>query len=288
MNWKKVALTVLSSGLLFSGCTSSSNEADNTQPADTSWTDIKEKGEMTVAISGTLFPSNYHGDNNELTGYEVELMNEAAKRLGITINYTEMGTDGIATAVQNKQADAAVNTLQVTEKRKEDYTFSTPTMYSFSSAVVRASDDSGIHSLEDWKGKKAAGGATTTYMQIAEKLGAEPVVYDNATNDVYFRDVASGRTDFIPNNYHISNIAVQEFSDLGVKMSDLRYNPTEMGILFNKDSQALADEFNKVLDEMREDGTLSDLSKEFFAGEDLTQPRDDVDDMPVIDIEEEE
>lgn len=46
-------------------------------------------------------------------------------------------------------------------------------------------------------------------MKIAEKQGAEPVIYDNVTNDVYLRDVSTGRTDFIPNDHFTQVMAIQ-------------------------------------------------------------------------------
>ena len=170
--------------------------------------------------------------------------------------------------------------------RKEDYLFSEPYKYSFGGLVVRASDNSGIESFEDWDGKKAAGGATTTYMGIARSLGAEPVTYDNATNDIFFRDVASGRTDFIPNDYYISNTAVQFFADLGVKMHDLKYNPSEQAIVLSKDDNSVKEKIDEALAELREEGVLSELSAEFFGGEDVTEPLENVDELPVFEPED--
>lgn len=282
---KKLLFIAFSAAVILAGC-GDGNSANDSGEASTLWEEVQEEGTMQVAISGTLFPSNYHGDDNELTGYEVEVMNEVSNRLGVDIEYVEMGVDGILTSVQNGQVDAAVNSLQITENRLEDFNFSTPIMYSFGGAVVRESDNSGIESLEDWEGKRAAGGATTTYMQIAEQLGAEPVVYDNATNDVYFRDVASGRTDFIPNDFYVSNTAVQNFSDLGVTMSDVYYNPTEIGIAFSNEDNSLKEQIDPIIEEMQQDGTLTQLSEEFYMGEDVSQPVEGVEDMPVIEIEE--
>lgn len=287
---KKLALIVGAASLLLVGCGTASNEeaASSTKASseETLWSAIEEEGVMQVAVSGTLFPSNYHGDDNELTGYEVEVVNEIGERLGVDIEYVEMGTDGIMTAVQNGQVDMAANSLQVTDNRLEDYNFTEPIMYSFGGAVVRESDDSDIYALEDWEGKKAAGGATTTWMTIAESLGAEPIVYDNATNDIYFRDVASGRTDFIPNNYHISNTSVQTYSDLGVKMSDVKYNPTTVAFTLNKQDTSVKEKIDPIIQDLHEEGILTELSKEFYMGEDVSKQIDNVDELPIVEVAE--
>ena len=253
---------------------------------ETAWDAIEEKGKITVATSGTLFPSSYYGDDNVLTGYEVEIMKAIGEKLDVEVEFMEMGVDGILTSVQSGQADMAANGFDITDARKEDYLFSEPYKYSFGGLVVRASDNSGIESFEDWDGKKAAGGATTTYMGIARSLGAEPVTYDNATNDIFFRDVASGRTDFIPNDYYISNTAVQFFADLGVKMHDLKYNPSEQAIVLSNNDNSVKEKVDEALAELREEGVLSELSAEFFGGEDVTEPLENVDELPVFEPED--
>lgn len=260
--------------------------SDNTSTEKTAWDRIEESGVLKVATSGTLFPSSYHGDDNELTGYEVEVVKEVADRLGLEVDFMEMGVDGMLTAVHSGQVDAAANGFDITEARLEDYHFSDPYKYSFGGLVVRASDNSGIETMEDWEGKKAAGGATTVYMALAKQLGAEPVTYDNATNDVFFRDVASGRTDFIPNDYYVSNTAVQFYAELGVKMSDLYYNPSQQAIVLSKDDTSVKEKIDPILAELAEEGVLTELSKEFFGGEDVSKELDNVDELPVIEIEQ--
>ena len=260
--------------------------SDNTSTEKTAWDRIEESGVLKVATSGTLFPSSYHGDDNELTGYEVEVVKEVADRLGLEVDFMEMGVDGMLTAVQSGQVDAVANGFDITEARLEDYHFSDPYKYSFGGLVVRASDNSGIETMEDWEGKKAAGGATTVYMALAKQLGAEPVTYDNATNDVFFRDVASGRTDFIPNDYYVSNTAVQFYAELGVKMSDLYYNPSQQAIVLSKDDTSVKEKIDPILADLAEEGVLTELSEEFFGGEDVSKELENVDELPIIEIEQ--
>lgn len=259
--------------------------ASDLSTSQTAWEKIEEEGVFKIATSGTLFPSSYHGDDNELTGYEIELVEEIANRLDIEIEFMEIGVDGMLTAVQSGQVDAAINGFDITSKRQEDYLFTEPYKYSFGGLVVRTSDNSGIESMDDWNGKKAAGGATTTYIALAKQLGAEAVTYDNATNDIFFRDVASGRTDFIPNDYYVSNTAVQQFSELGVKMSDLKYNPSEQAIVLNKDDNSTKEKIDPILAELNKEGILTELSKEFYGGEDVSKPLENVDELPIIEIE---
>lgn len=246
---------------------------------------VQEAGVLNVAASGTLFPSSYHDEEtNELTGYETEILREIAKRLGVEIEFSEMGYDGILTSVKNGTADVAAG-IDITEDRQEEFYFSDPTKYTVGGIVVREADDSGIESLEDVEGKKAGGAATSIWSDIARELGAEIIPYDNATNDVYFRDIASGRIDIVMHDYFLSSTAVSKFSELGIKMSGVQYNPTSSGMIFSQEDTTLVDAVNEILQELRDEGVLTELSKEFYNNQDISEPTEGFEDLPVVETE---
>ncbi|EIM07760.1 hypothetical protein A1A1_03957 [Planococcus antarcticus DSM 14505] len=265
--------TVLTTGavvaLLLTGC---SNEENTTEEEKTAWAEIQEKGSMTVATSGTLLATSFRdAESDELTGFEVEVVRELGERLDLDIDFTELGFDEMLTSVNTGQIDLAANDIEITEDRAEQFVFSTPIKYSYGTAVVRKDDLSGIATLEDLAGKKAAGASTSIYMEIARDYGAEEVTYDNATNEVYLRDVSIGRTDVILNDYYLSTFGVAAFPELNITIHpDIKYAPSEVGLVMNKDNTELADNVNKALEEMLEDGTITEISEEFFGGADVS------------------
>jgi len=256
---------------LLSAC---GNEEDTaTEEEKSAWDEIQEEGSLTVATSGTLFPTSYRSEgSDELTGFEVEVVREIGERLELEIEFTELGFDEMLTSIQTGQVDLASNDIEITEDREENFIFSTPFKYSYGTAIVRSGDLSGIKTLEDLEGKKAAGASTSVYMQMAREYGAEEVVYDNATNETYLRDVAIGRTDVILNDYYLQTLALAAFPELEITIHpDLKYSPSEVGVVMNKDNSELADNVNRVIEEMLEDGTIAEISAEFFNGADVTQ-----------------
>ncbi|MHA6487971.1 transporter substrate-binding domain-containing protein [Bacillus cabrialesii] len=266
--------------LILAAC-SGKNEADS---KDTGWDQIKDKGKIVVATSGTLYPTSYHetdSGSDKLTGYEVEVVREAAKRLGLKVEFKEMGIDGMLTAVNSGQVDAAANDIDVTKDREKKFAFSTPYKYSYGTAIVRKDDLSGIKSLKDLKGKKAAGAATTVYMDVARKYGAKEVIYDNATNEQYLKDVANGRTDVILNDYYLQTLALAAFPDLNITIHpDIKYMPNQQALVMKKSNAALQKKMNETLKEMSKDGTLTKLSKQFFNKADVSKKLDvDVQDV---------
>ena len=248
----------LFAGVLLSACSKPTEE-------DTSLSKVEEAKTLVVAISGTLYPSSYYNDENELVGYDVDVAKEVAKRLGVEITFKEYNVDGQVSSLTRGETDFAANDFGLTDERAEKFSLSTPIKYSFDSMIVRKSDDSGIASLEDLDGKKAAGEPNTSYMRLAESYGAELVTYDNATNDQYLTDVANGRTDVILNDYYLQKMAVAALPDIPVKiLEDVYFNPNETGFLFVKDHQALQEKVDAVLAEMKEDGRLKELAETYF------------------------
>ena len=217
---------------------------------------------LTVATSGTLYPTSYHDSKTKkLTGYDIEVVRAVAKDLGMKVKFKEYNVDGQLAAVKSGKADLAVNDFAISPARQKQFLMSTPFKHSFNSIVVRASDDSGIHSWADIKGKKAAGEAGTGYQRLAQQLGAQLVNYDNVSNDVYLKDVKNGKTDLIMNDYYLQKLALKAVPDSGLKILPNMYFTTNLdgageGMIINKQDKALQKKINKSLKKLLKDGTI--------------------------------
>ncbi|WP_156291714.1 transporter substrate-binding domain-containing protein [Oceanobacillus salinisoli] len=262
------------------------NEGTNESSAsDEVWEEIKEAGEIVVGTSGTLIAASYYDDDDNLTGYDVEIMREVANRLGLDISFEIMGIDSMLPAINSGRIDVAANDIEITDKRKEEFNFSEPYKYSYTTMAVRKEDNSGIESLEDLEGKKAGGGATTIYSQIAEHYGAEIVTYGNAANEAYLRDVDNGRTDVVVNDYFLTKFGVGAFPDFDIHLHPtLKFHPTEQGVIMPKGADQLTEEINKALNEMREDGTLTDLANQFYEEDASQKPEGEIEEIEGLEL----
>ncbi|MFP9075945.1 transporter substrate-binding domain-containing protein, partial [Enterococcus faecalis] len=70
---------------------------------------VQESKELTVATSGTLFPSSYYNDDNQLVGYDVDVAKEVAKRMGVSIQFKEYNVDGQVASLTRGEADFDAN-----------------------------------------------------------------------------------------------------------------------------------------------------------------------------------
>lgn len=247
--------------------------------------EIREAGKIVVGTSGTLIGASYYDENDELTGYDVEVMREIGKRLDLDVDFEIMGIDSMLPAVQSGRIDLAANDIEITDKRQEQFNFSEPYKYSYTTMAVRESDNSGIESLEDLEGKKAGGGATTIYSQIAEHYGAEVVTYGNAPNEAYLSDISNARTDVVINDYYLTKFGVAAFPDFDLHLHPtLKFHPTKQGIVIPKGADGLTEEINQALEEMREDGTLSELAKRFYEEDASVKPEEEIEEIEGLEL----
>lgn len=281
---KVITTIILGSALFLTACGTDSQE--DTSSENTAWDDIQEAGVLRAATSGTYYPNSYHDEEtNELTGFEVEILREIGERLDLEVEFTEMGVDGMLTSLNSDQLDIAALSISHAGENADKFNYSIPYKYTYMSMIVREEDNSGIETMEDLDGKKAAGAATTSYMKIAEQYGAELVIYDNATNDQYLWDVANGRTDVIINDYYGQTMALEAFPEIPVKIQeDLFFNPSYTNFSMKLGNDQLTEAVDGALEDMHADGTLSELSEEYYYGEDVTKEKDM--DIMTIEIEE--
>ncbi len=233
----------------------------------------KSKNTLIVATPGDMYASSFHDKKGHLTGYEVEIARAVAKGLGMKIKFKELNVAGELTAVSTGKADLAAGNFNLSSVYSKRYLFSTPYKYSFGGLLVRAKDQSGIHSWKDLKGKKSAGEAGTSNQRFAQYMGAKLVNYDSANG--LMNDVANGKVDFIPNDYYGLSTGYKRSKIKGLTMAKGLYYRTNLmgkgiGFLINKHEPGLQKKINKELAKLQKNGTLSKIMIKYY-GHDLTK-----------------
>ena len=139
----------------------------------------------------------------------------------------------------------------------------------FKTLVVRG-DNEDIKSFEDLKGKKTANSIASTYMNLAESYGA--TCYGVSTLDETLTMVLQGRVDATLNAIVSFTDYMAQHPDSNLKVVATTEEASNVAIPMRKgdETASLREAVNKAIDELREDGTLSELSTRFF-GEDISK-----------------
>lgn len=230
---------------------------------------IQQKGEIIIATEGAWAPWTYHDENDTLVGFDVEVAQAIAAKLGVTATFVETEWDGIFAGLDAQRYDIAANGVEITDERSEKYDFSTPYGYIRTALVVRGDNDA-ITSFEDLNGKKTANSIASTYMILAESYGATAVGVD--TLDQTIQMVLSGRADATLN----AEVSVYDYlnvhPDANIKIVALTEEASQVALPVRKgeDSATLLAAINQAIEELANEGELTRISEKYF-GKDITQ-----------------
>lgn len=232
-----------------------------------------ENGEervVRVATGGNYFPYTFM-ENDQLVGVDIDIWNEIGKRSGFTVEWEIADMEGMFGMLDAGKVDSAARQITITEKRKEKYDFSEVYAYNPYKIVVAETDNS-INSAEDLYGKKvsynpvSASGAFLDEFDKENKI--ERVLY-SAGGDT-LKEVELGRIDACFNA--VNNFeAKKEKGGYKIKQvgDPVYYEQNAYPFLKSADNDELLEMVNKALREMREDGTLSEISLK-WVGKDVS------------------
>lgn len=247
------------------GCSSSSNEESATLLDQ-----IKEKGEIIIGTEGNYSPFTYHNSDDKLVGYDVEIAEAIAEKLGVKAHFVETKWDGLIAGLDAKKYDVIINQVGITDERKEKYLFSTPYTYSYAS-VITTKDNNSIKSFDDLKGKKSAQTADSNWAKLVESKGGEIVATEGFNQSLEL--VLQGRVDATVNDSVTYLDYLNQKPDADVKVAAQSEDVTESAVLIRQENgKELQDAINQALQELQEDGTLSNISNKYF-GEDVSKAK---------------
>ncbi|MDX5475709.1 MAG: transporter substrate-binding domain-containing protein, partial [Bacillaceae bacterium] len=211
------------------------NENQGTETQDTSWTDVEASGKLIVGTSGTYSPITFVDENNELTGFDVELVRALGEKLGVEVEFKRMEFDGILPSLRNGQINIAANDFAITQERLETFDFVTPHKFSYGSAIVRAEDVDKFENALDLKDVKIAlGSMTSNYAQFANNIGADAVAYDGGTQAI-LQDVANGNRDAFLNDRLVLLRTLEDYGDDRLAVAEnVKFHATESAIIMLK------------------------------------------------------
>jgi polar amino acid transport system substrate-binding protein len=264
-----LALTAAASALALSltGCanyssstTAASSAAGSSAPAPT----LVAAGKLTVCTNLSYKPFEYKDDSGKVVGFDVDLMDLVAKKLGVTTDIVDIEfqqiTSGAAFAA--KKCDAGAAAITITTERQAATGFSDPYFAATQALLVPGS--SGVKDLSGLKGKVVGVQTDTTGQTYAQdnasKYGYTVKVFDDFPSSA--NAVLAGTIDAAIND----NGVVYNFSKDNPKTvvaTEFKTNES-YGFSMSKDSTALLTVVNGILSSAKSDGTYNTIYKKWF------------------------
>jgi cystine transport system substrate-binding protein len=231
--------------------------------------EVKQRGSLRIGVEGTYPPFNFRDEQGKLTGFDVEIAEAIAARLGVKPEFTTSEWSGILAGLQAGKFDVIVNQVAATDKRRETFDFSEPYVVSSPQLIVRTSETRKLATPADLKGKKIGVGQGSNYADIARKIdGAEVKVYPGAPE--YLQDLATGRIDVALNDSLLIPYLAQK-TKLPVKAGAPLGAVETNAIPFRKGNPKFKQAIDKALADMKADGSFAKVSAKWF-GRDVSKP----------------
>lgn len=259
-------VTATVTALALAACGSSDDTSDAGTEASGDLGLISD-GTLTVATEGTYRPFTFHDASGDLVGYDVEVAEAVADNLGLEIEFAETQWDAIFAGLDAGRFDTIANQVSITPERLESYEFSQP--YTVSRGVIVVPEgDTSVSSFDDLDGKTAAQSLTSNWRTLAEESGATIEAVEGWAQAVAL--LGQGRVDVTINDSLTVLDHIAEHPDAPIEIAAETEETSESAFVVVPERAALAEAIDGALDELRADGTLTELSEKYF-GADVTQ-----------------
>lgn len=247
--------------------TAAYTEAAESQAEETTAEEAKttDGGTLIVGFDQDFPPMGFVGDDGEYTGFDLELAQEVAKRLGLEYKAQPIAWDSKDMELESGNIDCIWNGFTMTG-REDDYTWTEP--YMANQQVFVVANDSDISSQADLAGKivevQADSSAEAALKEAPELTATFKELLTTADYNTAFMDLEQGAVDAIAMDVIVAGYQIQQ-RNADFKILDDSLSEEEYGVGFKKGNTELRDKVQSTLEEMAEDGTLQEVSEKWFS-----------------------
>lgn len=220
-------------------------------------------GEPLTVGSDIPYPPFEQGRPGEYTGFDIELIEAIAEKMGRTAEVQDTSFETIFRDVTQGKFEAVISAATITEEREETVDFSNP--YYFAEQAVLVEEGSPIKSLQELEGKTVGAQQGTTGQALAKEEipGAEIRPFPEGPDAV--NALKAGTVEAVVIDAPVAENAVEKSG--GIEIAEKVPTEEEYGIAVAKGNTELLDAINKALKEVEDDGTYKTVYEKWFVGE---------------------
>jgi polar amino acid transport system substrate-binding protein len=249
--------------ILATAACSSSSGADGGSAKDNPY-HLIDAGTVRVASMGDAKPYTFTDASGNFTGFDVQLFDDVAKRVGIDkVVFTGQDFSAILPAVNNGQFDVGVAAIGITDERKQTVDFSDGYLAGYLTVISPKAGN--IADKADLDGKRLGVVQGTLQEAYAAKNFPDTELVRFPDNNSGISALNSGTIDAHFADYEAAKQYVGQYDDLEMAMNIPSFD-APAGFAVKKGNEALVDALNKGLHEAMQDGTWKKLYQKWFPG----------------------
>jgi polar amino acid transport system substrate-binding protein len=220
--------------------------------------DIRKSGTLVVASEGKFAPFNFV-ENNKLAGFEIDVADAVAAKMGLKVEWKTMGFDGLLVGLAQDRWDMVIASHGITPEREKAVTFANP---HYCTGGVIISRDGSIRTAKDLTGKVVAVQTGTTYYDNVKKLAVKDVKnfpQDNSARAA----LETGHVDAWVTDKFVAKASLAATPGTTLRTGDFLFTE-RIAAAVAKGNTGLVNEVNKALAAIMADGTYAAISKKWF------------------------
>ncbi len=222
-----------------------------------------ETAVLKIGSNATFVPFEFTGEDQKLTGYDIELVTALAKDMGMEPEFHNIAFDGLIPALNTKQIDISISGMTITPARAEKVEFSLP--YYESGLGVLMANGQEVTKPEDLVGKQIAVQLGTTGVEYASQHipGVQLRTFDH--NSEALLEMKKGGAEAVIGDLPVLQYYLSTHTDTKAKLSILPIEkPEYFGIAMAKGNTEMKAKVDKALQHLQENGTLDKLYEKYF------------------------
>lgn len=227
---------------------------------------IQKSGTLQLATEGAFAPFNFF-QGTQLSGYEIDVAQAVAKKMGLRIEWKALAFDALISAVRQGRFDAAIASHGFSEERARSVDFTSPHYCSGGQIVARTGGPNNVASLKD---KVVVMQLATSYADAVTRLPGLKEAKTLPKDTDALSALLASRADAWVTDKFVAKNAVSKNSDR-LQRGDMVFTE-KVSFILGKGNPELQNALSKAVDELRADGTLATLGKK-WVGEDIATCR---------------
>ena len=257
---KKIAAVValLALSAVLAGC-------NKTEPAQPAAAAPAAPTKIVVGLDDNFPPMGFRDEKNELVGFDIDMAREAAKRMGVEVEFKPIDWSAKEAELSGKRVDALWNGLTITEERKQNIGFTAPYMENHQIIVVSA--QSAIKTKADLAGKVVGAQDGSSAVDAAKKDDAVFKSFKEfktfGDNVTALMDLTTGRLEAVVVDEVVGRYYVAKKPEHYAVLDD-NFGTEEYGVGVRKDDTALLSQLDKALGAMKQDGAAGQIATKWF------------------------
>jgi polar amino acid transport system substrate-binding protein len=253
-----VALVLAMAATLAAGCGDDDDDGGDGGGGGAADLGLINEGELLVGTD-TPYPPFEIGQPPDITGYDIEVLNEVANRLNLDVTYQDTAFDTIFRDLAQGKFDVVAAATTILPDREQTVDFSDP--YYLTPQSLLVSEGSDIRTVEDLGGATvgAQDGTTGEFYAQDETDASEVRGYPEGPDAI--NALRGGQVDAVIIDFAVGRDAVSKQG--GIEIAQKIVTNELYGFPVAEDNDALLQQINEALAAIKEDGTLARLYEKY-------------------------